>query len=613
LKKLLDRLRDLKLSLMGTLGHLRSLKADYMMDALGVAKSSLLKGDVDKEMSKEMVEDIEETRRKLAEVSMSQELGYSAARTDSRAQSSARSCESAKTVNIDDSLQSQGSQNGFSSRSISSTERSSVTSVSPAAAKLDSTPFISTFSLSGNPGINHILCNPGALESTQSFHSALSYQTDNNQDISKISFYSQVINDTDQFGAPESRGWMAEMVDLAIKHFSMSPEEARTWALSLPKPIKGQVPQFPQVSLQPMACAPMACVSSGGISSFRQPLSRTTKPQSLALSGGQDDDYKANFNLTDCDNYSIDSATARTSGSGENSMTASASGTATNNFQAVNFSPRSRSSHGRSASQVQLASIGAESQVSVDHNRQPDHSPDALIPHPPYAGRPSSSATQSNDLSAYPPPLHPGFSQPFHFSGAQSYNMDASYSYPRTQEGYPASTGLTSSTMYAEAPHYESPDLRTAASNYSTASGPSASSSTMNSPPPIHGHTVPGPEFGLGLTPSIVNYNDYGHAEYNVQPISMNNFTLEFNSVKSDVDGFVGECKTISRFASCQHGSISSNPESLSSSSIFVTSPDTIDTSTPPRGQWLRQRPQSVLHNIFPFLFSIECQLCTAS
>jgi len=167
--------------------------------------------------------------------------------------------------------------------------------------------------------------------------------------------------------------------------------------------------------------------------------------------------------------------------------------------------------------------------------------------------------------------------------------MDASYSYSRMQEGYPASTGLTPSTIYAEAPHYESPYLRTAASNYSTASGPSASSSTMNLLPPIYEYTALGPEFGLGLTPSIVNYNDYGHAKYNVQPISMNNFTLDFNPVKSDVDGFVGERKTISRFASCQHGSISSNPESLSSSSIFVTSPNTIESSTPPRGQWLRQ------------------------
>src|ERR1700753_1820224 len=58
------------------------------------------------------------------------------------------------------------------------------------------------------------------------------------------------------------------------------------------------------------------------------------------------------------------------------------------------------------------------------------------------------------DFPLYPDPSNM-FSQPFQFNGPQSYNMDASYSYPRTQEGYPASTGLTSSTMYAEAPQYE--------------------------------------------------------------------------------------------------------------------------------------------------------------
>lgn len=173
------------------------------------------------------------------------------------------------------------------------------------------------------------------------------------------------------------------------------------------------------------------------------------------------------------------------------------------------------------------------------------------------------------------------FSQPFQYNGAQSYNVDTSYSYPRTQEGYPASTGLSSSTMYAEAPHYESPDLRTAPSNYSTASGPSASSSTMGSPHSIHGHVVPGPEFGLGLTPSIVQYNDYGHSEYTFQASGMDDFTLEFNPAKTNANSFVGECKNISTSTPRQHGSISSNSESLSSLSTFISSPNTMDTPTP--------------------------------
>jgi hypothetical protein len=193
-----------------------------------------------------------------------------------------------------------------------------------------------------------------------------------------------------------------------------------------------------------------------------------------------------------------------------------------------------------------------------------------------------SNDNEEPDLPLYPDPSNM-FSQPFQFNVAQNYNMDASYSYPRTQEGYPASTGLNSSTMYAEAPQYESPDLRTAPSNYSTASGPSASSSTMGSPHSIHGHIVPGPEYGLGLTPSIVGYNDFGHSEYTFQASGMDDFTLEFNPAKTNPNGFVGECKTIS--APSQHGSISSNSESIPSLSTFVTSPNMMDTPTQRRSE----------------------------
>ncbi|PMD24077.1 hypothetical protein NA56DRAFT_25785 [Hyaloscypha hepaticicola] len=190
------------------------------------------------------------------------------------------------------------------------------------------------------------------------------------------------------------------------------------------------------------------------------------------------------------------------------------------------------------------------------------------------------SRHMSNDNEEVDFPLYPDtgnmFSPSFQFNGAQTYNMDASYSYARNQEAYPTTTGLGSSTMYADAPQYESPDLRTAPSNYSTASGPSASSSTIGSPHSIHGHIVPGPEYGLGLTPSIVGYNDYGHNEYTFQASGMDDFTLEFNTAKSNANSFVGECKTISTSTPRQHGSISSL-------STFVSSPNTMDTPTPMR------------------------------
>jgi hypothetical protein len=192
-----------------------------------------------------------------------------------------------------------------------------------------------------------------------------------------------------------------------------------------------------------------------------------------------------------------------------------------------------------------------------------------------------SNENEEADFPLYPNPSNM-FSQPFQFNGAQNYSMEASFSYPRMQEGHPASAGLSSSTIYAEAPQYESPGLQTTPSNYSTASGSSASASTMRSPHGIHGHIAPEPEYGLGLSPSIIaGYNGFGHSEYTFQVSGMDDFALEFNPAKTNHDGFVGECKTIS--APCQHAPISSNSESLSSLSTFASSPNTIDTPTPTR------------------------------
>jgi hypothetical protein len=195
------------------------------------------------------------------------------------------------------------------------------------------------------------------------------------------------------------------------------------------------------------------------------------------------------------------------------------------------------------------------------------------------------SRHMSNDSEEVDFPLYPDpnmFSHNFPFSAGQNFNMEAAYAYPRTQDGYSTSTGLNSSTMYADAPQYplESPEPRGAPSNYSTASGPSATSSAMGSPHSIHGHVVPVSEWaphGLGLNPSIVGYDNYGQGhEYTFQPTGMDDFALEFNAAKPN--GFVGECKNISRSAaSRQHGSISSNCESLSSLSTFVTSPKAMD------------------------------------
>lgn len=181
--------------------------------------------------------------------------------------------------------------------------------------------------------------------------------------------------------------------------------------------------------------------------------------------------------------------------------------------------------------------------------------------------RPSAEA----DFTLYP---DPNMFSSFPLGGAQSFNMEATYSYPRAHDGYPASAGLGSSAMYPEVPQYAlgSPDTRAAPSNYSTASGPSATSSAMGSPHSIQGHGAPLPEWapqGLGLNPGIVSYDHYPHGnDYTYPPTGMDDFALEFQSKSS---GFVGECQKVTR-SSGQHGPILSNCESLSSVSKLVTS-----------------------------------------
>ncbi|EKD11912.1 c2h2 finger domain containing protein [Drepanopeziza brunnea f. sp. 'multigermtubi' MB_m1] len=184
------------------------------------------------------------------------------------------------------------------------------------------------------------------------------------------------------------------------------------------------------------------------------------------------------------------------------------------------------------------------------------------------------------DFTLYP---DPNMFNNFPYSAAQNYNMEAAYAFPG-DDGYPTSTGLNTAAMYAEAPQYaaalESPDLRAAPSNYSTASGPSATSSAMGSPHSIHGHAVSLPEWaahGLGSNPSIVSYDNYSLGnEYSFQPTGMDDFAFEF---QSKPNGFVGECQAATPSLP-QHGSTSSNCESLSLLSTLVNSPKEMDTPT---------------------------------
>lgn len=176
------------------------------------------------------------------------------------------------------------------------------------------------------------------------------------------------------------------------------------------------------------------------------------------------------------------------------------------------------------------------------------------------------------------------YSPQFPYNGMPNFHIghDASYAYPRTQDVYPTGTGFDSTTMYSEVPQnfIESPELRGAApSSYSTASGPSATSSTIGSPNSNNGHMVSVSEWGsgLGINPSIVNYDNFGQGtDYNFSA-AMEDFTVDFNSAKP---GFVGECENISRSTPRQnHSYPSSHLEPFSSSSPIHTIHDLMNSS----------------------------------
>ncbi|KAH8658762.1 hypothetical protein BGZ60DRAFT_434247 [Tricladium varicosporioides] len=208
------------------------------------------------------------------------------------------------------------------------------------------------------------------------------------------------------------------------------------------------------------------------------------------------------------------------------------------------------------------------------------------------------------DFPLYPDPQDM-FSQAFPFN-VPGFGMEnqSSYPYSRTQEGFPSSTGFNSATMYAtEAPQYamESPDIRGAPSNYSTASGPSATSSAMNSPHSLHGHIVPGPEWapqGLGLNPSIVAYDGYSQGnEYTYNPSGMEDFDLNFNPAKPN--GFVDP--------SILHPQYTVRPTSVAQSNdafqppAYPASPALSQMSRSPRPKQGSQSPYMNSHYGYPY------------
>jgi hypothetical protein len=179
--KLLARLRDLKLSLMGTLSILSALRADHMMNALGVPNSSLIADSKSGGPSSETVNEMEETRKKLAEIAVSQE-------SDEPVQSSSQ---------------------------LTFTRQMST----------DFTSMSNSSGISNIFSMNMMMQNPHAMESVDSFKSAVSSQT---HDINDHRTNSTLEGEKGHQGKTAEEKWRAEMVETAIRHFSMSYSDAES-------------------------------------------------------------------------------------------------------------------------------------------------------------------------------------------------------------------------------------------------------------------------------------------------------------------------------------------------------------------------------------------------
>lgn len=122
---------------------------------------------------------------------------------------------------------------------------------------------------------------------------------------------------------------------------------------------------------------------------------------------------------------------------------------------------------------------------------------------------------------------------------------------------FPHSAGFEAGAIYTEAPQFsyhgraspEGVDLRVPSSSLSTASAPSAPSSTVGSPLSNPGQLAFIPEYqqnALGVHPSIVGQPDYyTSAEYSFTAPVMEDFSMTYEAKP----GFVGESSRIPRDA----------------------------------------------------------------
>ncbi|QSZ34374.1 hypothetical protein DSL72_005966 [Monilinia vaccinii-corymbosi] len=245
--KLLARLRDLKLSLMGILSVLSALRADHMMDSLGIPNSSLIVGQSGHSLSAETRKQVEDTRLKLAGIKMTDT-------THNYQGSTAMSTSST-------SLHSGGSSSALSPSATSATLTGSPVSQTPSAASFASSTFISMVTIPKSMP----MLNPKAVESVDSFHSAVSYQSPasssqamqagvtsttpfeaSKNKVTAISSHHDATATSpkstpqlDPFPKVDGESlkiWRDEMSILAMKHFSMNKTDAEDWVMLLPIP-----------------------------------------------------------------------------------------------------------------------------------------------------------------------------------------------------------------------------------------------------------------------------------------------------------------------------------------------------------------------------------------
>jgi len=163
--------------------------------------------------------------------------------------------------------------------------------------------------------------------------------------------------------------------------------------------------------------------------------------------------------------------------------------------------------------------------------------------------------SEEADFTLYADPTQNVYLQHQPYHGLPNFDLDNNglYHFARAQAQaqanvpFTAASGFSSNTIYAEADAsvssyaLESPELRAgASSNYSTASGASAASSAIGSPPSVQGHIASVPEWAtssLGPNhPNIVRFDSFSHNgnEYNFPPSGMEEFALEFDPAKPD-------------------------------------------------------------------------------